>query len=236
MKKITFILIVILSNTGFLAQKIQGRVTYIASTREIEGVSKNQKKELNQLLKNAKDVTCVLSFNSELSLYEVEEQMDIKDDKSLNIMYIFAGSSHKYYTYNHLMDFKNKQLNCSLLGECFLVQNKVPKWILTQETKQIQGFNCYKAILKNEKTNKIKLEAWYTPKIPYQYGIMDYYGLPGLILEINRNTYRFIAKKIELNPIEGVFIEKPSTKIKELTKEEFMKLVRKSSPEFFEKK
>jgi hypothetical protein len=33
-----------------------------------------------------------------------------------------------------------------------------------------------------------------------------------------------------------VFIEKPSTKIKELTKEEFMKLVRKSSPEFFEKK
>lgn len=63
-----------------------------------------------------------------------------------------------------------------------------------------------------------------------------YYGLPGLILEINRNTYRFIAKKIELNPIEGVFIEKPSTKIKELTKEEFMKLVRKSSPEFFEKK
>lgn len=95
--------------------------------------------------------------------------------------------------------------------------------------KKIQGFLCYKAILKNPRNGKIILEAWYTPKIPYQYGVLNYYGLPGLILEINKNTFTITATKIELNPLEKIKIEEPKG-FKKLSYKEFKELLKKNSP------
>jgi GLPGLI family protein len=117
-----------------------------------------------------------------------------------------AGGEKNYYTYNSIIKYKNETLDCYLLGECFLIENNLPKWNLKQETKKTQGFLCYRAIIRNSRTNKITLEAWYTPKRPYQYGVMNYYGLPGVILEINRNTFTITATKIELNPLEKIKI------------------------------
>lgn len=88
---------------------------------------------------------------------------------------------------------------------------------------------CYKAILNNPRNNKIILEAWYTPKIPYQYGVMNYYGLPGLILEINKNTFTITATKIELNPLEKIKIEEPKG-FKKLSYKEFKEILKKNSP------
>ena len=86
----------------------------------------------------------------------------------------------------------------------------------------------------NPRTGKKNIEAWYAPKIPYSYGIMNYYGLPGVILEINRNTLTITAVKIELNPINKIIIKEPK-KIKKLSRKEFDVLKRKSFSEFYKK-
>ncbi|RLD60552.1 MAG: GLPGLI family protein, partial [Bacteroidetes bacterium] len=57
-------------------------------------------------------------------------------------------------------------------------------WKLTNETKIILGYTCYKATHNREGGNPVIVTAWYCPEIPYQFGPKGYAGLPGLILEI----------------------------------------------------
>lgn len=69
-----------------------------------------------------------------------------------------------------------------------------------------------------------KITAWYTPQIPIQNGPDEYWGLPGLILELKSGKTTMLCSKIVLNPKEEVEIEVP-TKGKSVTKDEYKKMV-----------
>ena len=231
------VLIVFFNIVVFHAQKIEGKITYLASSKKaLNYIQKDDKKDkkntrhhVNKIYKNAKNISVVLLFNNKISKYYALDKMDLSSKESINYTHIMAGGEKKYYTYNDIMGYNNNTLDCFLLGECFLIENIIPKWEFKQETKIIQGFKCYKAVLRNKNNNKINLEAWYTPKIPYQYGVLDYYGLPGLILEINKNTFTITATKIELNPLEKIKIEEPKG-FKKLSYKEFKEILKKNSP------
>ncbi|PQJ76697.1 GLPGLI family protein [Polaribacter glomeratus] len=240
MKNYIISLILFCSYTNF-AQKIEGRITYIASTKKaldnIDNKEKNNfkiKNDIDEIYKKAKDVEVILNFNNLLSEYYVIDKLVIDDYEKINITHIMAGSEKKYYTSNSFSGYNNNTFDCYLLDECFLIENILPKWELMQETKTIQGFECYRAVLKNQKSGNINLEAWYAPKIPYQYGVMNYFGLPGIILELNKNTFKITAIKIELNPVENIIIDKPK-EVKQLTQKEFKTLTRKAMPDFYKK-
>ena len=239
-KNINLLIFLFLNLTVFHSQNIEGRITYLASAKNALNYVQNKKdkkhirKHVNEIYKKAKDVEVVLKFNNLISEYYAVKKMDLRNKEEFNFTYLMSGSSKKYYTYNSIMGYKSNTLDCYLLGECFLIENLIPEWELKQDTKTIGGFFCYKAILRNKKTKKITLEAWYSPKIPYNYGIMDLYGLPGMILEINKNTLTITAIKIELNPIEKIIIKEPK-KIKKLSRKEFEILKRKSFSEFYKK-
>jgi GLPGLI family protein len=235
------VLIFLLFNVSLVfSQKIEGKITYLASSKMAlksieqnnEDSKKHIRKEVNQIYKNAKDIKVILKFNESVSEYYALDKMDFTNKDAINITHIMSGSEKKFYTQNLTMKYESKTLDCYLLGECFLIENELPNWVLRQETKTIQGFLCYKAILINPRNGKQNLEAWYTPKLPYHYGIMEYYGLPGVILELNRNTLAITAIKIELNPIQRIEITEPKN-IKILTQEEFKNLTRKAMPDFY---
>jgi len=86
------------------------------------------------------------------------------------------------------------------------------KWELTNETKSILGYTSYKATYtKIEMGKPIPIEAWYAPELPYNFGPMEYHGLPGLILEIIRKEMlHYTASEINLNN-EDVWILKPTS-------------------------
>lgn len=89
--------------------------------------------------------------------------------------------------------------------------------------------------LKNEeeKPNEIEIVAWYTMQIPVNQGPGEYWGLPGLILEVSADRTTILCSKIVLNPNEKTTIKVPS-KGKEVTKEEYNKIVKKKTEEMRE--
>jgi len=242
-KKLLFLIFLFLNVILCHSQNIEGKITFLASAKKVlnyiqkEDGKENKKRErkhVNELYKNAKDINVILRFNNSMSEYYTTNKMNVSNNENINLTRLMAGGGKTYYVQNSKMSYNCNTLDCSLLGECFLIETIAPKWELKQDTKIIQGFLCYKAILRNKKTKKITVEAWYAPKIPYQYGVMNYYDLPGVILEINKNTFTITAIKIEINPIEKISIEIPK-KVKKVTEKEFKSLTRKAMPGFYKR-
>jgi len=94
----------------------------------------------------------------------------------------------------------------------------------------------------NKKTNfldavevpkEIVITAWYTPEIPVSQGPEGYWGLPGLILEVNDGRTTILCSKIILNPKDKVEI-KAVAKGKVVTQKEYDEAVMKKMEEFRE--
>ena len=84
-------------------------------------------------------------------------------------------------------------------------QNLNP-WVITNISKIIDGKTCYLATSTNnfilvDKLNE-KVEAWFCPELPYNYGPSFFNGLPGLILELKTPSFGYLVSKIELNKKE----------------------------------
>ena len=55
----------------------------------------------------------------------------------------------------------------------------------------------------------INVVAWYTPQIPISQGPGVFWGLPGLILEVNADRTTILCSKITLNPQDKIKIKAP---------------------------
>lgn len=84
-----------------------------------------------------------------------------------------------------------------------------------------------------EMPKTIEVVAWYTPQIPVNQGPDDYWGLPGLILEINADRTTILCTKIVLNPTTKETIEKPK-KGSVVTQAEYTEIVTKKMQEMRE--
>lgn len=84
-----------------------------------------------------------------------------------------------------------------------------------------------------EMPKTIEVVAWYTPQVPINQGPDDYWGLPGLILEINADRTTILCTKIVMNPEEKEDIEKPK-KGDEVTKAEYNEIITKKMQEMRE--
>lgn len=113
-----------------------------------------------------------------------------------------------------------------LMGKGFLVKDSLRNydWELTGESKTIGDYTCQKAIYSRIVDSKVfsmgkdemeaskdtvNVTAWFTMQIPVSHGPDDFWGLPGLILELQNNGMTYIAERIVLNPNEKVEIEIP---------------------------
>lgn len=83
--------------------------------------------------------------------------------------------------------------------------------------------------MEKEKT----ITAWYSPEIPVNQGPEKYWGLPGLILEVNDGKTTILCSKIVMNAKEKVEI-KPATKGKVVSQKEYDETVTKKMKEMQE--
>ena len=84
-----------------------------------------------------------------------------------------------------------------------------------------------------EMPKEITVTAWYTPEIPINQGPENYWGLPGLILEVNDGKTTILCSKVVMNAKEKVEI-KPSTNGDVITQEKYDEVVLKKMEELKE--
>ena len=100
--------------------------------------------------------------------------------------------------------------------ETTLVVNdvKVAKATTEKEVEETQEVN----------EEMIEVVAWYSPMIPVSQGPTEYWGLPGLILELSAGNTTMLCSKIVMNPEEKIEIKRP-TKGEVVTKKEYNEII-----------
>lgn len=78
----------------------------------------------------------------------------------------------------------------NFLGENLIIYHEKPsydEWQIKNERKIIRGYNCMKAetIRRNEIGVESKVTAWFSTDINLSFGPKNYFGLPGLIIELH---------------------------------------------------
>ncbi|WP_299228329.1 GLPGLI family protein [uncultured Psychroserpens sp.] len=76
----------------------------------------------------------------------------------------------------------------------------------------------------SEAPEMVEIVAWYTPMIPINQGPADFWGLPGLILEVSAGNTTILCSKIIMNPEEKTEIDVP-TKGEVVTKKEYNEII-----------
>ncbi len=69
---------------------------------------------------------------------------------------------------------------------------------------------------------EVVITAWYTPQIPISQGPSNYWGLPGLIMEVSSGKTTILCSKLVINPKDKKEIKIPKNG-KVVTQEEFQK-------------
>ena len=220
-------------------------------------MTEDQKKRIAERMKGMLEKTFVLNFNQTESVYEEEEKLSAPGGQVFGRFggMMSFGSGLKYKNTKEAIVLEESEF----FGKQFLITESgtKPEWVLGAETKKIGNYICYKATLtkevdpfsfaafgsggrgnnnnddaekKDEKPKTMIVTAWYTPQIPVSQGPGEYWGLPGLILEVNAGTTTVLCTEITMNPNEKVTIKKP-TKGKKVTREEYNKIIKKKTEE-----
>ena len=254
MKKIIVLLCLVFAVAIANTQDFQGIATYKTHTKldiklDSSQMGGQMHDQMMSMLKKQFEKTYKLTFNKEESIYKEEEQLEAPKPQGMVMVMVETGGSDVMYKNTKENRYTNQNESFS---KVFLIQDELKKidWVLGSETKNIGDYTCYKATYKREVEvmesgisinkdkefdNKVELKeievvAWYTPQIPVNSGPGNYYGLPGLILEVNDDSQSIMCSKIVLNPESKVKISEP-TKGKKITQEKYDAIMDKKMKE-----
>ena len=258
-----FLLTISLSAQKFQGVAIYQSKTNIDIKLDSSRISSEQQKRFQEMLKKQFEKTYELNFNKTASTYKEQAKLAQPGGGQGGIRVMFAGAGggdNLYYkdTKNKIYANQNE-----VFGKNFLIKDVLPKleWKLEKETKMIGSYLCFKATTtqpmnemgfrgrprrgndKEKDTEKkpkdtiaktMEVTAWYTPQIPVNHGPKEYWGLPGLILEVSYAKTMLLCTKIVINPKDKKAIVKP-TKGKEVTQAVYDKMIKKKMEEMRER-
>jgi len=216
------------NNSGIITYKKDMSNRYQAVAKKFEKYRKTRPKFFNEVMNMEtkaylleKQVNFYLKFKDNQSVFKAENVLEIQNDISYGLVLGPEGSG-MYYTN---IESKENITKLNAYGELFLIKNAPLKWKLINETKKIGEYICYKATttkITNGRNGEIKYPviAWYAPIIPVHFGPLGFYGLPGLIINLEVYGVNYYVTEIKLNPIKKIKIKKP-TQGNEVTKKEF---------------
>lgn len=237
----------LLSNADTAQQDFQGKAFYFSKSTIDFGswgarMSEAQKKQMKARLKNRLEKTYVLSFDTTSSLFIEEEKVDAISGATDSWGSNFArGKQYKNVTENQLVQAQE------FYGKRFLVKDELQaiEWKMGTEAKQIGAYTCFKATAvlpstelswynfnwsdlrssnasstAEEEIKLTSIEAWYTLQIPVKHGPAEFWGLPGLILEVSAGDTTILCSEIVMNPKERKEIVAPD-KGKVINKEDY---------------
>jgi GLPGLI family protein len=153
-------------------------------------------------IEQAKHIKLDLEFNDTIARFKMQEKMN-SDELKLDMGVALCSCKEEKFIYNNQI-YRNNSEGIFEKDKFLIVDKLESNWTLTNDTKTIDGYECYKAttlyIVNNSKGEfRHPVTAWYCPQLPYSFGPAGYGGLPGLILELQEWNNVFGAEKIVLN-------------------------------------
>ncbi len=225
-------------------------------------MSEERKKQIKDRIKNMLEKTYVLNFTKEESVYKEEAKLaapragrgfrfgglgggtkykNIKEGKFLESTESFGKKfliTESIEKPNWELGSETKQIgNYTCFKATLIKKTNALDW---RNMRGRKGGDKKKDSAKTQKITKeielpkeVVVTAWYTPQIPVSNGPGNYWGLPGLILEINEDRTTVLCSEITMNPSEKFEIKEP-TKGKEVTREEYAEIMKKKMEEMRE--
>lgn len=245
MKRFLLIVLVCILNSNITKSQ---EVTFIKVTYSKElysridtSKSNEYKVQINNLnslvIKNSKELEYQLVIDNYHSIFKgMESKMDNKENEFKGIARKIGGTNGQFYVNKKDSIFYNKK---HFGGEDFKIKIDIKKWEITNEFKFIRNFKCYKAVSQDFVSNsegvfKFNIIAWFCPELPSFFGPAGYFGLPGLILELDNGKTILKAKEIKISKTLEEEI-KPFKKGLEISQKEFDEFLEKKAFERYGK-
>ena len=177
------------------------------------------------------------SFSAGLQYKNIKEKIFLQDQEFFGKQFLITeqmtpyawkmGSETKkigqYVCYKATTTRPSSELN-------FTSTNRRDREKKKDSTSVVSDVNVAVAVVKKEKEEieekqeMVEVIAWYSPMIPVSQGPTEYWGLPGLILELSAGNTTMLCSKIVMNPEEKIEIKRP-TKGEVVTKKEYNEII-----------
>lgn len=263
MKHFKLLFVLLLLTSVVKAQDFQGKAIYQSKFRmdmklDSTRISPNQQQQIMEMMRKQMEKTFELTFDKNISIYKEEAKLEQETSGFGGMMVMIGGAMNG----KHFKDVKNKSFTkeSELMGKNFLIKDSltVYNWKLVNESKMIGNYLSFKAVAtvkSNEMSfnmrggrgqnrvnpndsiastqREIIIEAWYSPEVPVNNGPGEYWGLPGLIMEVNADRMSLQLVSLDLNPKEKIKITEPD-KGKVVTQKEYNEIVKVKAAEIRE--
>jgi GLPGLI family protein len=224
MKKILPLLLMIGFAIPAHAQKMEGVVSYEQVFHWVRIYSRldflsQEEKDREMLTWGNKDESkskMKLFFTPTQSRYTYSDEEGDEDRR-------YSWRKQEYFIFRDF-EKETKTEIIEMLGKTYVVEDslKAPKWKVMNKIKDINGHVCMLAVTEDT-IKRQKIEAWFAHDLPISAGPGQYFGLPGLIMELNVNDGDLVitATKIEMKAV-GEDINMPKKiKGKKITSKEY---------------
>lgn len=232
----TFSLTVLLFSSAFgYAQKLEGTIRYLKtenvekkmmvmdylSSLRLDGYTyKYTRVDGNG---NASTTYSILSFNATRTRYEDSEEN-------------YADYNYRKTDFTIIRDFSLHTIHdiIEFSGKTYIIEDSLqaPNWKILNEMKEIAGHICMNASY-IDTIKKQKIVGWYALDIPISGGPERFFGLPGLLLEVDVNDGAMVitADKIEPKKLTTELDFPKKAKGKKISEKGYIALLKKKIDE-----
>lgn len=216
---------------------------------------------MEKMMKRMNEKTYVLDFNKTATLYKEEVALAQPNENGFRFRgfsegVLYKNTKEKVYSkqkelFGKVFLIKDElkpqewklEKESKMIGDYLCFKATTMKALEEKGTNKFRRFGRRPGSGKKEKEKEdveekkeeklVQVVAWYTPEIPINHGPEDYFGLPGLILEVNAGNQIILCNKIVMNPKDKEVIEAPK-KGKEVTQKEYNEISEKKMKEMRE--
>lgn len=212
--------------------------TYVLSFNRTESVYKEEEKLATPSAGGGRMGGMMGSFTAGVQYKNVKDQQLIQDQEFFGKQFLIQDSIPKL---EWKMENESKQIGQYLCFKATAVKkgDEMDFGNMRRRNREDEKKDNEKSKDSTKSTNlldsievpkEIVVTAWYTPQIPVNQGPGEYWGLPGLILEVNSGRTTVLCTKIEINPKDKIEIKAPN-KGKVVTKNEYAEIVKEKIKE-----
>lgn len=253
---VLFFTIFIVKGQDFQGKAVYQTKTTLKFDMENSSIPADRMQRIQEMMKNQLEKSYTLVFDKTASMYKEEVKLDQAAGTGRGMGFaIMMGGGATGNLYKNIQN-KTSAKEQEFSGKNFLIKDNLKNynWQMEQETKMIGNYLCFKATAviempdrqvnfrfgrgqanENEENDENKMievpiTAWYTLDIPVSNGPDNFWGLPGLILEVSYANTQIVCTKIVLNTKDKENIDEPK-KGKEVSQEEYDAIIREKMKE-----